>query len=198
MKQNNRNVPITLNPSRAHKTKTRLMRRLILALAILSLSTFSMHTEAQIGQRRAPLPTEKQKPRRPDLVATSDIYPQSEGLCRFGGSNDLSNPYDLLVFVENRSGSGQDGSYGGGDAADSRVEVWFKTYSGSKVTYQIAWQPVPGIPRGGRETVRFRVPNACFDPVSSFCFFKIYVDSLNQVAETHENNNLVTANCPHP
>ena len=213
MKRFERIASVVTKQSRAQKTRTRLVRRLILILA-LTFFIFPVLT-IQSGAQKVPLlalpQIQKQPPPPlPDLVPWAGEV--SPNFCIFTftdrpkGEKTGFSELDLFVYVKNQWSSG---GYGGGDAPASMAKVEFKLYGGPDGVYwkALEFKPVPPLLKGERtqclgttcstSPLRFKVPKGAFspsDPQQHFAFI-ITVDSGNQVQETHESNNHVSASC---
>jgi hypothetical protein len=175
-----------------------LMKRISMIMVVVTLALL-------VYAHRQTLPANSQTLQkmgtpRPDLVpfGTSQYY--GGPFCVWNAapeSNDFADVV-LYVFVKNEWSSESDGSHGGGDAPASTVAVSFKLYSSWSTVWQTFYGPVPPLLAGKRtlSPVVFKVPKKCFS-ASNYCDFTITVDSGNQVQETHESNNTVSASCRH-
>ena len=200
MKKGDRFASLIINPLRTQKVKTPVMCGLALAVAILSSAPLIMDIAAQgVKPPVARFPKEKEQERLPDLV--SYPYPFTEADCFYVWlvSNDPSSDewtdFDLRVRVTNE---------GKERAPESKVTAWFKVYRiDAPPIFKSYTKTLPAVVPGGHshdQTVRFRVPRACFNYVDhyDYCTFSFTVDSTNQVRELNEYNNTVNAKCQHP
>ena len=208
MKNFERIASVVKKQSRAQKTRTHLVRRSILIL-VLTLFIFPVLT-IQSGAQKVPLVALPQIQRQPppplpDLVPWAGEV--SPNFCTFTftdrpkGEKTGFSDLDLFVYVKNQNYSANGDQHGGGDAPASMAKVEFKVYGGPDGVYWKAFEfkPVPPLLKGERtqSPVRFAIPKGSFspsDPQQHFAFI-ITVDSGNQVQETHESNNHVSASC---
>jgi len=182
MRQPEHTAAFTINPSRMEKTRTRLLRRLILALTMLSFSALLTSVAAQVRPPTPPPPTETdpaKPPPRPDLVPLPLTPPVTP--CR-----PQSNSTYLLFRVRNS---------GNATAPGSRATAVFHMPPGSGTHASIA--QVPSLTAGETTNVNTPtpIPSSCFDSVTKTCKFTFYVDSASQVDESNENNNTVSGVC---
>lgn len=168
MKKYQRIVPFTISSSRAQKTKTRLMRRLILAVAILSFSALNIHVAGQ-GVRKPPVRVPKE-----NVDYFVDLI--SAHTSRTGCILDSSGR--LIVDVRND---------GNDDAPQSHVSVVFEGQKALTFT-----KTVGAVPSGETRILKFDRPTHC---LTSSCSFTITVDSRNEVKESNETNNTRSGVC---
>ena len=175
MKKYEQMAAVTINPPRAEKTRTRPMRRLIWALAILSFSVPTIHVAAQKVARP------KIAPPGPKVEYYVDLVP----LPAPGASN--SDPVDFCYGNQPPKLDVRVHNQGNEAAPSSKVRVVFSVQGSSKTFIKL----VPGIPARGTQTLQFDRPPDC----KTDCDFSITVDSQNEVQERGEGNNTVSARC---